>query len=139
MSVIYRTKNYKIDNKPAELVHKVYKDGRTLTYTNDNKGHETEIIRWKESGNLWEEHYVGGKYSETYTFYKNGKLNNYKNEPAFYHSENNYGYYITKYYEYGLLHRTDGPAILIDDEDADVYKREFWIKGQQVSGMCKKG
>ena len=133
MSLVYRAKNYKIDNKPAELVHKIYQDGRALTYINDKQGYETEITRWKEDGNLWEEHYTGGKYSETYTFYKNGKLNDHRNEPAFYYSENNYGCHITKYYENGLLHRKDGPAVLIVDEEADVYKQEFWIKGQEVN------
>ena len=131
MSIVYKAKNYKIDNRPAEIVHKIYNDGRILTYTNDNQGHELEITRWKEDGNLWEEYYTCDRYRKTYAFYKNGKLNNYKDESAFYHCEKNYRYYITKYYEDGLLHSDNGPAVLIDDEDSDVYQREFWIRGQQ--------
>lgn len=133
--IIYKAKNYKIDNEPAELVHRICKDKR-ITYTNDNQGHETEIRRWTENGNLWEEHLYLDKYSETYQFYKNGKLHDYSNEePAHTYSENKYGYYVTKHYQNGLLHNENGPAVIYDDEDSDVYKREYWLNGQMSNNL----
>jgi hypothetical protein len=127
MSVII----YKAKNQPIELNHKIYKN-KTVTYTNDHKGHESEIRRWKEDGNLWEEHLYLDKYSETYMFYKNGKLHDYSiDEPAYYYCENKYGYYVTKHYNNGLLHNLSGPAVIYDDEGADVYKRECWINGEK--------
>jgi len=133
--IIYKAKNYKIDNQPAELVHRIYKD-KVVTYTNDNQGHETEIRRWKEDNELWEEHLYLDKYSETYEFYKNGKLHDYSfDEPAYYHSESKYGYYVTKHYQNGLLHNELGAAVMYDDEDADVYEREYWLNGHMETSQ----
>jgi hypothetical protein len=137
--IVYRAKKY-FDRygDPCDLVHKIHPDGRVVT-TYEDELHTSEVTRWKENNDLYENSVYKSDSEVTYEYYKNGVLHTDDNKPchkaSYTRYEDGYETEVMMWYKYGKLHKTNGPAVVRNYYRDDVYEREYYEDGVKVKDM----